>query len=145
MVNLGIEPKTSSIAVTLWTTRLTPVSLVIQSATSQLFTNLHYEYNKVKVKVKVKSFISIRPLKGTFERQLHNNSESSCPFQRVASYGEERARNSIHTLFKKFKYLNLSTIFKYLFTPFKNYVTNICYILLWYYISLIKTHATSKC
>ena len=43
-----------------------------------------------KVKVKVKSFISIRPLKGTFERQLHNNSESSCPFQRVASYGEER-------------------------------------------------------
>ena len=25
-----------------------------------------------KVKVKVKSFISIRPLKGTFERQLHN-------------------------------------------------------------------------
>ena len=45
--------------------------------------------------------ISIRPLKGTFERQLHNNSESSCPFQRVASYGEERARNSIHTLLKK--------------------------------------------
>ena len=63
--------------------------------------------NYVKVKVKVKSFISIRPLKGTFERQLHNNSKSICPFQRVASYGEERARNSIHTLLKKYKYYNI--------------------------------------
>ena len=61
------------------------------------------------VKVKVKSFISIRPLKGNFERQLHekkiNSIESSCPFQKAVSYGEEWGRNSIHTLLKKYTFL----------------------------------------